>query len=121
MESIKERALIIEDDYMTAELIEDILADNEFQKISVAETGQRAIDLVKSNEFDLITLDNQLPNFFGSELIKILREINSTVDIVVISSINNEHLSMTLNEYNIKSYIHKGNLVEDLNQLLGKL
>ncbi|NQY11425.1 MAG: response regulator [Flavobacteriales bacterium] len=110
--------LIIEDDLMTSDIIKDILKENDFKNLHVAENGAKALEILAEVQIDLITLDNQLPDIFGTELIEKVRDLNSEAQIVVVSSIYSKHISDTLNQFNILAYVHKGNLIDDLNQLI---
>ena len=110
--------LIIEDDLMTSDIFKDILKENDFNNLHVAENGAKALEILAEVQIDLITLDNQLPDIFGTELIEKVRDLNSEAQIVVVSSIYSKHISDTLNQFNILAYVHKGNLIDDLNQLI---
>ena len=114
-------ALVIEDEFMTAAMIEEVLFSSHFENVFLAETGKESMEFLNDEKIDFITLDNQLPDIFGSELIKDIRAVNADADIVVLSSIKNDLLADKLHEYKIIRYIHKGNLIVDLNYVLQNL
>ncbi len=55
-------------------------------QISLASDGNKAIELYKKNNPDLILTDLRMPYKDGVEFIKELRNINSTIPIIVITA-----------------------------------
>lgn len=53
---------------------------------TTADSGMGAINLVKTNEFDLILMDIQMPDLDGHETTRLLRELNFTKPIVALSA-----------------------------------
>ncbi len=66
--------LIVDDEQDIAELISDVLTDVGY-KTTIANNGYQALDLVKSNIYDLILLDIMMPGLSGNETCSKLREI----------------------------------------------
>ena len=62
------RILVVEDDETTQQLLKDLLEDKNYN-VSTASNGQRALERVKNNHFDLILLDENLPEMNGSEVL----------------------------------------------------
>ena len=48
--------------------------------MEIAEDGEKAITMFKSNSYDLIFMDIGLPNISGIEVVKIIRELEGGVD-----------------------------------------
>lgn len=60
--------------------------------IDVVSTGNQAINLIKENQYDVVLLDYQISGgLYGEELIKRIKEINKSIQIIVITK-------MTLNQ-----------------------
>lgn len=66
--------LIVDDEQDIAELISDVLTDVGY-KTTIANNGYQALDLVKSNKYDLILLDIMMPGLNGNETCSKLREL----------------------------------------------
>ena len=66
--------LIVDDEQDIAELISDVLTDVGY-KTTIANNGYQALDLVKSNKYDLILLDIMMPGISGNETCSKLREL----------------------------------------------
>lgn len=77
------KILIVEDNVMNAELLKEIL-EQIGQSAVIAEKGQKAIELLKEEKFDLILLDIMMPELNGFEVIKILKNNSNTAEIPVI-------------------------------------
>jgi CheY-like chemotaxis protein/HAMP domain-containing protein len=69
--------LLIEDDADLQKILVDLIAADDVL-ISVASTGQEALDLLASRPFDCVILDMSLPDMSGLELLKALKEIKPT-------------------------------------------
>lgn len=77
-------ALIIEDNEDNMELITFILEANGYQTIRAA-TGHLGVSLAIQQHPDFIILDIQLPDIMGTEVIKLIRDSETTHAIPVIA------------------------------------
>ncbi len=86
-----ERLLIVEDDSFSQQLIDLYLRRAGFQQLVAAEDGRAALDLVKSEAFDLVLLDLNLPRVSGVEVLRRLKRDGLLTDtpVIVISSMTN--------------------------------
>jgi len=75
--------LVVDDSESARELVRVYLSKTSI-KAAFAENGPQAINKAKSNAFDLILLDVQLPDINGIEICKILKSDVRTKDIPVI-------------------------------------
>jgi len=75
MQSTKGRILCTEDDVDTRELIDFVLTQYGYEVICSASNVQ-AIDLAKTQNFDLYLVDNWVPGLSGTELTEKLREFD---------------------------------------------
>jgi len=70
---VKSRALVVEDQPHVAAIIEGLLQRIGFD-ITIARTGTEAMRLARGHEFDLVTLDLDLPDISGLEVCAYLKE-----------------------------------------------
>lgn len=75
MRSPRGRILCTEDDVDTRELIDFILTQNGYEVVCPASNVQ-AIDLAKTQKFDLYLVDNWMPGLSGTELTEKLRQFD---------------------------------------------
>lgn len=78
------RAVVVEDDQDTRELIEIVLRKNDIEP-HAAGTGEDGLRLVRSVRPDLVTLDVQLPDVEGTEVCRRLREFSDAFVMMITS------------------------------------
>ncbi len=78
------RALVVEDDEDIRSLIEFTLSTQGFQVTSV-ESGLEALEVVRTSDPDLITLDLGLPGIDGIETCRRIREISDAYVVMITS------------------------------------
>ena len=98
--------LYIEDDKLSKEITSKVL-QNFCSKLILAEDGLDGFMKFQLNSIDLIITDLAMPKMNGTEFIKMIRDINQEVPIVILSAyINNELLQESIN-YGVQGYIQK--------------
>ena len=91
------KILIVEDEIDIREGISEYLSEVGYD-VMVAEDGQEGIDLIKSNEFDLVLLDIMLPKINGFGVLSQIREI-SDVPVMMLTAMTDDYSQiMSFNE-----------------------
>ncbi|MBT4360597.1 MAG: sigma-54-dependent Fis family transcriptional regulator [Candidatus Marinimicrobia bacterium] len=80
----KIKILIIDDEKNIRLTLRDILED-EGHHVLEAGTGEDGLALLKNENVDLVLLDVRLPGMDGIEVLKGIREIDETLDVIMIS------------------------------------
>lgn len=81
------RALVVEDSQVVKELLVHILsADPGIQVIDTAGNGEEAIEAVRRNKPDIITMDVHMPKMDGFEATRVIMETNPVPIIIVTGS-----------------------------------
>ncbi|WP_052090656.1 PAS domain-containing protein [Desulfosporosinus sp. HMP52] len=75
--SINSTALLVEDDYVSGVLIKK-LCERKNISLMIAKSGTEAIEILKSQCFNLILMDIQMPDISGFETTKIIRAMEKT-------------------------------------------
>ncbi|MBI4396128.1 MAG: response regulator [Elusimicrobia bacterium] len=90
-ETRQERILVVDDEPGIAELISDFCSELGYAVCTVTESN-KAIAAAKEFKPDLITLDLQMPNVDGFELLKRLKEDpdTSTIPVIIVSILAGE-------------------------------
>ena len=86
------KILLIEDDNLLQKLYRDKLIDEGFE-VAVAGSGEKGLDLVKSQKFDLILLDIILPGGInGFDVLEILKrdQTLSQIPVIVLTNLDSE-------------------------------
>ncbi|MBN2815557.1 MAG: response regulator transcription factor [Campylobacterales bacterium] len=84
---MKHKILIVEDELDIANLISNRLNKDEYD-VHVALNGTEALELIKTQDFDLVSLDIMLPGIDGLTLCKELRKRNLNTLIIIVSALD---------------------------------
>ena len=79
-----ERVLVVEDNAKNLKLVKDVLQYAGYEVV-VAETGERALELVAEMTPDLVLMDLQLPGIDGTETMRRLRQLPKTKHVPVVA------------------------------------
>src|ERR1700760_2421190 len=97
---------IVEDDRWYGEILQYHLSLNPDYKVTRFETGKDLLDNLYLQP-DLITLDFSLPDMQGDKLFKKIREINSQIPVIVISSQEKIAVAVNLLKMGVSDYLVK--------------
>ena len=67
--------LVVDDNEMNLEVMEGLLRDSGM-KVELADSGKKCIEKVKNGKFDIILLDQMMPEMNGEETLKAIKEMN---------------------------------------------
>ncbi|MCY6355922.1 response regulator transcription factor [Clostridium sp. ZS2-4] len=79
------KILVVEDEEAIRSFIKINLIRNKFEVLE-ADSGEKALDIVKETELDLIILDIMLPGIDGFQVCRRIREINEEIAIVMLTA-----------------------------------
>jgi DNA-binding response OmpR family regulator len=79
------RVLLVEDERKVASFIARTLRENAYA-VDVADTGEKALDLSKSTNYDAILLDLRLPGASGIEVCRELRRRGVEVPVMMLTA-----------------------------------
>lgn len=117
--------LLVEDEYINQTLAVTVL-EREGWQVKVAENGVQAMDMLKSNVFDIILMDVQMPELDGYETTRAIRrqEINTGQHIPIIAMTayavkgdRKKCLAAGMDGY-ISKPIHSDNLINEIQAVL---
>lgn len=117
-------ALVVEDDDLTAHLIQLLLRDEGYA-VSRAPTGRAAqAYITRSAPLQLVTLDGRLPDVSGPDVLEFIRARPGWEDVPVLmvtgSSIDEQDLVRAL-AWNDVTYLSKPFAPSDLSQVIGRI
>ncbi|WP_348921163.1 response regulator transcription factor [Enterococcus rotai] len=102
---MRPKILVVEDDTMTNQVISDFLEEKDYDVLSVLD-GEKAWEIFKKEELDLILLDIMLPTISGLELLERIRMI-SDVPIIMLTAIDQEHTQLISFKQKVDDYVIK--------------
>lgn len=80
---VKRRVLVVDDDPVNLKIITNILSNTNYL-IKTVTSGEKALSLIKNEEWDLIISDVMMPNMSGYELTRKIREKFSISELPII-------------------------------------
>lgn len=119
----KGRILCTDDNPDTRELLFLMLQSGGHEVVCV-ERSEEALDLLKREKFDLIVLDNWMPQITGTDLARLIREFDKTRPILFYSAAAYEADKQAALDAGAQSYLTKPDgvehLLEEVDRLIAK-
>jgi len=104
---LSKKILIVDDSALVRKQLRGLIEDLDFE-IDIAKNGQEAIDKALENDYDVITMDINMPVLDGISAVKEIMKKNPTA-ILMVSSLTSENASVTMEamEYGAIDFILK--------------
>ena len=83
--------LIVDDRYKDRETLKDILEDKGY-KVIEADSGYKAIELVKKGQYNIVLLDVKMPDIDGVKTFEEIHRINPNVPVLMVTGYSVEEL-----------------------------
>ena len=113
--------LVVEDEEKIREFLKEFLEEHNFN-VTLADDGQKALELIEENRPGLMITDLLLPGEHGIPLIKTVKE-KYVIPIIIISSIyDRDEVEDFMEEYSVEAFLEKplnlDLLLEKINSIL---
>ena len=82
--------LICDDAAFMRMMIKDILTKNGYEVVAEAANGVEAVELYKSHQPDLVTMDITMPEMDGIEAVKQIKAVNPAAKVIMCSAMGQE-------------------------------
>ncbi|MCF7815854.1 MAG: response regulator transcription factor [Candidatus Pacebacteria bacterium] len=107
------RALVIEDEDGIAQLLKAGL-ESEYFVVDIAEDGEKGSFMARTNEYDIIILDNMLPKKNGALVCEEVRSTGKSTPIIMLSVQSEMHTKVELLNKGADDYLTKPFSFEEL-------
>jgi two-component system NtrC family response regulator len=77
--------LVVDDEPPQLELIGGFLKKQGFE-VTLAESGEKALQIFRRESFDLVLTDQRMPNLSGLDLLKAVRTVNPETPVIVVTA-----------------------------------
>jgi CheY-like chemotaxis protein len=115
------RVLVVDDEPFVREVLSRFLSERGYQ-VDVAEDGQAALALIRTDAPDIVLLDLKMPRLGGLELLRILRDDGAELAVITISGHADEDTARESLDLGAADFINKPFDLEYLEtSLLAKL
>ena len=121
------KILLVDDEESMAGLFQTVLKQAGFE-VALAEDGKTALDMVKGDKFDLILMDQMMPEMSGNDTLLALKQDEMTKNIPVAMLSNFSHDELVTEalgrgaiDYILKYQISHEDLVKKVKTILGEI
>jgi DNA-binding NtrC family response regulator len=111
----KEPIFVVDDDQGILDSFEVMLGD-EYDLVMV-DNGTEALELIKEQNPRLMFLDIKIPGHSGLEVLKKIREIGISTNVVVVTALAQDHYQETAEKYGVYRYLHKPLDVDEVEEI----
>lgn len=113
------KALVIDDDVSTLDLMKFQLEDENFE-VTVCESAETALEIVKEKEFDIILTDLNLPDMNGIEMVQHCKKIAPDTEIIMVTGFGSMEKAIEATKAGAFYYVEKPVNFDDLLVLIEK-
>jgi len=77
--------LVVDDEKSMRDSMHMLLKDN--YKVHLANSGKEAVQIIQKNPIDLVLLDIRLPEIDGVEILKIIKGIDDSIEVIMVTAV----------------------------------
>jgi DNA-binding NtrC family response regulator len=115
----KPRILVVDDEKGMRDSMHMLLKDR--YDVLLAQSGKEAINLVKKHPIDLVLLDIRLPEIDGIEILKIIKGIDDSIEVIMVTAVITVGKAVEAVRHGAYDYITKPFDIEALSEQVEKI
>jgi len=112
--------LIVDDEPLVCWTLETFLKKAGYN-VTTADSGETAIEKIKSTHFDLIITDMKLPQADGFEVIRLAKQVSPDIGIIMISAYGDQSVKLKADENSIDYFVDKPFNLTEFNLLVKQI
>ena len=118
---MKIKAMIAEDDFRVAAIHEKFLKNFEdIEVVGKALNAEQTMEMLEDSNPDLLLLDVYMPDRLGTELLPLIRQKHSNVDIIMITAATDKSQFIMALHYGVENYLIKPVEMKRFNEVIEK-
>jgi DNA-binding NtrC family response regulator len=114
------KILVVDDEEGARELFNTILTDEGYE-VSLAPGGVEALELFKSNPFNLVITDIKMPVMDGLQLLQEIRKMGSKTDVIMVTAYGEVETYLKAMSLGAAEYINKPIRIKELKRIVYKV
>lgn len=114
------KALVVDDTKNIRTLLTTCLEINDYEVIT-AQNGQEAIELLKSEKFDLVFLDIKMPEISGTSVLKKMSEMGINIPVVIMTAFATVKNAVECTKLGAVAYLQKPFTAEKVKSVLSEI
>ncbi len=115
------RLLIVDDSSIMRRTIEKNLGDYDIEIIGMASNGNEAIEIVRDEKPDVITLDITMPEMDGITCLENIMAIHPEAKVMIITALSDKLTGLQALDKGARGFLYKPVRAEDLAKAFDKL
>lgn len=115
------KILIVDDSPFQITMLSELLTDNGYNVIGEAQSLEAVIEEVNKQRPDLVTMDMTILGTDGFECTREIHKIDSSIKVIIVSSMMDEELIRKAKKLHVSGYIQKPVDPEELNLLINRV
>lgn len=114
----KELKILIVEDNKINQIVTKKIIERKNYSCTIAESGYEALELLKSNAFDVILMDINMPVIDGYETSKLIRELGIQTPIIALTAFERSEVEIKAKQFGISDVIIKPFVPETLFEMM---
>ncbi len=114
------KILVVDDEEGARELFYTILSDEGYD-VTLANNGEEALSLFKSDAFDLVISDIKMPVMDGLQLLQEIRKTGSKTDVIMVTAYGEVESYLKAMSLGAAEYINKPIRIKELKRIVHKV
>lgn len=102
------RILVVEDDPGARAVIESVLSKDLDARVETVELGERAIDLLARETYDVVILDHHLPDTTGLTVLEHVQHVRPETVVIYLTGVGDEEIAQQALAQGAVNYLTKG-------------
>jgi DNA-binding NtrC family response regulator len=100
------KILVIDDEQGIRDLLDTLLSRKGFD-VTLADSGQKALDAVRRERFDVLVLDLKMPGMDGLTVLQQIRSLYPTQQVIVLTGGGNPETERQVRALGVSEYVEK--------------
>jgi len=112
--------LFVDDDQTILNMVEEYLAAFDY-KVSIVDSGLKALELIKDQDFDVVFTDFKMPDIDGLELLAMIKEYRPATEVIIVTGHGTMESAIQAMKFGSYDYLQKPFKLDVLRILINKL
>jgi len=114
------KILVVDDEEGARELFQTILSGEGYE-VTLANDGHTALNLLKTDPFDLVITDIKMPVMDGIQLLQEIRKSGSKTDVIMVTAYGEVESYLKAMSLGAAEYINKPIRIKELKRIVHKV
>jgi len=111
------KLLIVDDEVDIREFAKSFFKKRNIE-VATAGGGKEALEIIASDNPDLVLLDVHMEEMTGVEVLKELRSRGNDVKVIMVTGVEDEAIINEANSWGVRGYVHKPLVLEELEKIV---